>query len=416
MYCSKNIYELVNTNNRRKIVQLIVGYSIFIRMMDRYARSVSWWTPTRSLWVVIVLQSSVSAALQTTCSLCGELGPDTLPARRGLPPRYNLPVYDCFDLETVALVLPEASELCVAMQALRAYCGCNLSPDRCTLCWDGSPPPNRETILENYQVTDFVAINGVADGVLLDCEAVDSFLQSLATTDSDQCSAAQLDVGELCGCPPLPNDTVVDNTNNQTDTTTNQNVTQPNQNTTNDPNQASDAVPRCTVCRNGEAPAFPDEILAFGVDLEFTCSEWDLFVSSVSSTSEDCSLLQGIGGSKCGCSPEPRHCSFCPRGETVPKPDQSLNWMENPNLSSSTSDIQSRMADGGFFRCHMMESFLASNHRIVHLVASIDEGLLCTAAQLKSWICGCAPDWKPIVLTWCYRLSAILSFVVSYNS
>ena len=330
-----------------------------------------------------------------TCRVCGELGPESLPKKR-LPEKYNIPLYNCFELETAASFLEGDSELCDATQAFRSFCECNLPPNACTLCWDGSNATNLDKTLDDYHATDF--LSGFGAGILLDCEALESFLKSTSLMNSEQCTSAQIDVGEKCGCLPIPPESI----KNQTD-----NIFENSEEPT---AQQRGARPLCSLCRNGEAPLFGDKVINLGNASPIPCSEWGLVASTLDEDSDDCELMR-VFGRVCGCAPQPGECSMCPLGEPLPRPYYVLNWLNKATLSTSTTTFKSRV-DSGNFTCELMESILASDNPIVPEIFSIDEGLVCTAMQMKSWICGCRPDWKPIVLTWCYRISAMLSFVV----
>ena len=346
---------------------------------------------------------------QQSCSICGDLGPSQVPfPEKELPPDLNLPVSSCFDMETTALVVDLDSQLCRWIQSVGTYCGCQPAPRACSLCWDGSPATNKSKVLSNYHASDF--LDGFGSGVALNCETLEAFLHGTLEMDTDQCLATQIDAGEQCGCPAIVrNDTTT--TTNQTEAGTS-NSTGVN-NTEPDPTPSTPTSNRlpCRLCSSGEAPPFPDRMVDVGRDTERSCSDWDLFSSTFAEDSDDCVLIRSVSRI-CECPPQPDECRLCPLGESVPKPDQSLNWLDKSNLSTETSSLHSRLGSK-HLTCELMESVVASNHRVVQQVMSVDEGLVCTAAQMKSWICGCRPDWRPIALTWSYRLSGLLSFAVS---
>ena len=223
---------------------------------------------------------------------------------------------------------------------------------------------------------------------MLDCEALESFLKSTSQLDSEQCMSAQIDVGEVCGCPPIPSERVNNATDDNVENSQEQEPTE----------QQNDARTSCSLCRNGTPAPLGDKLIT---DSLISCSEWELIGLGFKDHSDDCEFIR-LFGRICGCPPPPEECSICPLGEPVPRPDYSLNWLNKATLSTSTSTFKSRV-DSGNLTCELMETFLAPNNPIV---------LVCTAMQMKSWICGCRPDWKPIVLTGCYRISAMLSFVV----
>ena len=334
---------------------------------------------------------------ENQCRICGGLGPVPQPLKT-LPEKYNIPLQSCFELETAASLLEDGSEICDAIQAFASFCECNLPPGSCALCWDGSNATNLDTTLENYPASDF--LGGFGADTLLDCEALESFLKSTSQLDSEQCMSAQIDVGEVCGCPPIPSERVNNATDDNVENSQEQEPTE----------QQNDARTSCSLCRNGTPAPWGDKLIDIGTDPLISCSEWELIGLGFKDHSDDCEFIRYFGRI-CGCPPQPGECSICPLGEPVPRPDYRLNWLNKATLSTPTSAFKSRV-DSGNFTCELMETFLAPNNPILPEIFSIDEGLVCTAMQMKSWICGCRPDWKPIVLTWCYRISAMLSFVV----
>ena len=327
----------------------------------------------------------------TSCRVCGELGPSKVPfPNKRIPEQFNLPtVGSCFSLETTALALNEGSQICDSIQSFGSYCGCNIAPDACTLCWDGTSAPKRTATTMNYNASNFVSIVGPNSDVVLNCEVLEAFLHSTTKNDSVQCFSTQLDVGEQCGCPPIP-----------------ENRTQANNGTEVDRPEPIRSGAPCTLCINGEAPPFPNKVAH-----RQSCSEWEAFGAFLLEDSEDCSLLRLVSGI-CECSRQPDACSLCPLGETVPRPNQGLNWLDQSTLTTTNSELHARL-DSDRLTCELMESAVATKNQLLSQVMSVEDGLVCPAVQMKSWICGCRPDWRAILLTWAYRSSGMLSFIVS---
>ena len=328
------------------------------------------------------------------CNICGELGPSEIPLpTKRIPKEYNLPlVGDCHDLVTAAFALDEGSLICDSIQSFGSFCGCNTHPDACTLCWDGTSVPNKNVSTGNYNASDFISVVDPESDVVLDCEILEAFLHSAAKNGSAQCLSTQLDVGEQCGCPPIP-----------------EHRTQMNNGTNVDEADPILSGEPCSLCSNGEAPPFPDKLAH-----RRSCSDWDAFASSLYEDSEDCSLVRLVSGI-CECPRQPDECSLCPLGEPVPRPNRIVNWLDQSTLTTSTSELHARLGSTSV-TCELMESVVATDNQIVSEVLSVDEGLVCPALQMKSWICGCRPDWRAILLTWAYRSSGMLSFIVSDNS
>mmetsp|Transcript_1173 Transcript_1173/g.3035 ORF Transcript_1173/g.3035 Transcript_1173/m.3035 type:complete len:548 (-) Transcript_1173:836-2479(-) len=46
---------------------------------------------------------------------------------------------------------------------------------------------------------------------------------------------------------------------------------------------------------------------------------------------------------------------------------------------------------------------------------NLHDEFACLGAQLKSWVCGCSPDWRQKLITWAYRSSGILSMCGSLS-
>ena len=357
------------------------------------------------------LDLDLCSAQETSCQVC-TLGPDVIPLPgKDLPPNIPLPLTNCFDVQVVSNLLAPDSDLCRTAQSLGTYCGCNRAADACNLCWDGSTPANKDREQTTYDASSF--LGAIGSGVNLNCETLEAFLHSITNT-SNQCLETQATVGEDCGCPPLPGDSALDTYNMTNTTGIVSNSTEPE---TEDNGGASEQQSEyqnvCTLCANGEAVPFPDKVpLVIGNVLPLTCSEWESLALTSDEGSDDCRLVRSVS-LICGCERPAEGCRMCPLGESVPKASQQLTWLGENFLSSSSSSWF--FENTAFFTCALMESIVASEPTLLAGALSTDEGMVCTAAQMKSWICGCEQDWRPIFLTWAYRLSAMLSFMVRPN-
>ena len=354
----------------------------------------------RAVYTVTVALSLSVTALQTTpCSVCGDLGPPSVPLPGKFLPDYGLPIPTCFSLETSAILLEEGSPLCIAIQTLGSYCGCNIAADACTLCWDGTPVPNKNITLPNYLASDF-SFGGLGAGIVLDCEGLETLLHSV-NNSTERCLSARFDVGETCGCSSIPeNEVIVEN------------PLDPTQINKTDPEEPETTpFASCSLCKGGEPPPVPDRLVELGTSNLLSCAQWNALSSSLEEGSSDCLVVRSLSR-LCECPKQPGECTMCPLDEPIPKPEAIVSWLDQPNLSTDTSTLQSRIVS---YRatCELIDSFVGGNIALAAEISAIDEGLVCTATQMKSWICGCKPDWRPIVLTWCYRVSGMLSFVVS---
>ena len=238
------------------------------------------------------------------CRICGIHGPEDVPLpNRLLPEELNLPINNCDDLQTTALVVDDSSQLCNLAQSLAAYCGCNTAPDACPLCWDGSSVTNPDTILSNYSVSAF--LGGLGGDVVLSCAMLQGLLQSVVQESSEQCWSAQLDVGDQCGCSPIPTNII----QNRTNTTSSQGTN----GTTSDQSTGETDVPSCTLCSNGEPSPFPDRRIRVSSAPPLSCAEWDVFASNFPEGSEDCEIPRLLSR-VCGCERDPDECNLCPLG------------------------------------------------------------------------------------------------------
>ena len=356
--------------------------------------------PQRPVWLLFLLLISLptSVVKAQPCRVCGLWGPESVPLPDKLIGITGAPTDTCGGLEGFAVAFSPDSELCRTAQFTGHLCGCNVAPDSCSLCWDGSDAPNGLLELSgNYTITDFIPSSLPLSGNA-NCEQLQSFLHFNELQDSTICLRQQRQVGEICGCPPLPTDS--------TNTTIPQNVT--------DPTMAP-TPPRelCSVCRDGGVMAYPERLVSLNDDSpDLSCREWEGFANVVTLNSADCDLFR-LYSSYCGCPPETAVCNVCPNGEHVPNPTRALNWFAT-GAFVSTRETTFQQTELDMITCDLMDSFVATEEGLRYIAGllDLDSDLFCMAVQLKSWICGCSPDWRQYVLTWCYRISGMLSFLV----
>ena len=202
------------------------------------------------------------------------------------------------------------------------------------------------------------------------------------------------------------------------DTTVPQNVTDPTMAPAGDSSTNSvDAAPPeepCSVCRDGGVMAYPERLVSLNDDSpDLSCREWEGFANAVTLNSADCDLFR-LYSSYCGCPPETAVCNVCPNGEHVPNPTRALNWFST-GAFVSTRETTFQQTELDMITCDLMDSFVATEEGLRYIAGllDLDSDLFCMSVQLKSWICGCSPDWRQYVLTWCYRISGMLSLIVS---
>ena len=175
-----------------------------------------------------------------------------------------------------------------------------------------------------------------------------------------------------------------------------------------DPERTETTIPLgpCPVCVGGEPMPLSEKPLSLG-NLPFTtCGELASFAAFLVGGTDDCTYLQSLG-SYCGCTKPSNACSFCPNGDPVTRPEANLD------LSSGVSPPLPEPFESIAFdsiSCEIAESLVGSN-----LVALLDVGepIFCLMMQFRSNLCGCKPDWRQIVVPWSYRISGILSTLVS---
>ena len=169
---------------------------------------------------------------------------------------------------------------------------------------------------------------------------------------------------------------------------------------------------RCSICPDGGVMAFPEKTVL--LERDFKCKDWERWAKAVSARSSDCRMSDNLA-LYCGCPLQEVECHLCPNGEPVPNPNREVNWLDGGGfVSTRKSVLQEILSLTRRLTCELMDSIVATDELYGFSARqSLDSDLVCTTIQLKSWICGCSPDWRQILLTWSYRLSGMLSVVVS---
>ena len=343
--------------------------------------------------------SSSSSSSSSPCKVCGEDGPDRFPFPDKPLGVENIPVQTCGQLETTTALFRQDSPFCDWVQSVATLCGCPVRENGCTLCWDGSPVTEPTKMLPNYTADDYFSVS--LPGVVLSCEILDSTLNYQFNQQDPHCRTVQHNAGQDCGCPTPP----ASYNNNQSTTVT------VSTNETSGRTSNEQTISQCSICPSGEPTPFADKPLnVVNSPYNYTCQDWDGFASAVANDSTDCSLFRSYS-LYCGCPRDPNACSLCPLGERVPKPNVVLDWYRATFVSTQTSRFNNQLKTLDP-TCEMMESN-AANADGARLWAQMDNDIFCMSVQLKSSICGCRPDWRQILLTWGYRSSGILSFLVS---
>ena len=349
-------------------------------------------------------QSSETPSSSSPCNVCGQNGPSSFPFPDKSLGVANIPLQTCGQLETTAALFLQDSEICNLVQSLGTHCGCPVRENACTLCWDRSPVTEPNKMLPNYTADDYFSVS--IPGVVLSCQVLESVFNYQFDQQDPQCQTVQQDTGVACGCPTPP----VSYNNNSTTTINTTNVTQRESN----PNtkEADGTTSKCSICPSGEPTPFPDKPLnVVNSPYNNTCQDWDAFASAVANDSTDCSLFRSYS-LYCGCPREPDACTLCPLGERVPKPNVVLDWFRNAFVSTQSNQFHNRLNTLDP-TCEMMESSVANAGGAFAWTSGMNKDIFCMSVQLKSSICGCRPDWRQILLTWGYRISGILSFLVS---
>ena len=349
-----------------------------------------WWMRLYLILAPILVQS-------VPCPLCSN-GPEQIPNRDRLvdPTQGNTLTNTCgFLADSGTSFIQEGTDLCQAIRSAATTCGCNIPPDACLLCWDGSRAPNVDLELVDYPATELIPAS--PPGALFNCNSLEAALHTMDENDP-QCSAIQQDAGERCGCPPFPGSEEGGSNNETSLAPTETAATAPV------PEDEAEPLEPCSVCVGGELMPLPDKPLTIGNLPIRTCSDLDSFTALLVGGSDECRGLQLLGP-HCGCAKPPNSCSLCPNGEPVPNKNAKINF-----LADVEAPPEEFGSIGDSFTCEIAESVAASNPGALF---GLDESIVCQFLQFRSNLCGCKPDWLQIVLQWAYRLSGMLSVLVS---
>lgn len=339
----------------------------------------------------VLFCSSMSVALAQTCSVCKDGQSVPLP-EKGINVE-GIPINNCGTLDTTAALLPADSDFCVSIQSIGTLCGCPIPESACSLCHDESSVTNPQLELSNYPSADYIPASPA--GVFLTCETMEALLHSHSAEDN-LCINIQIDVSASCGCPTPP-----------TMSPASDSVALPSASPVSADPGTSIGKELCTPCRDGSPITMPNRTLNLGELPIETCADLETFSALLDQESSECSGLQSLG-SLCGCPVSEGACTFCPNGERVPKPDQTLDW-----FSGFLVDIPETFSSiGDSLTCEMMEAITLDPPPDVF---QSSPALVCLGTQLKSSICGCSPDWRSKILIWFYRGSGIVSLIVSSN-
>lgn len=359
--------------------------------------------PSRQpLLLVFVLFSCAVPGLAQTCTVCKDRSPITAPDKTFNVP--GLPINDCATLEATAAVFPEDDVACTdTIHAVGTMCGCPIPEGACRLCPDGSTAPNKDVLLTDFLVGDFIPNDSVA-GATPTCSLLESILHNYNENDGQCLDIRQTDTAETCGCP-MPDSGEGGDGDDQTAT-----------NTTLAPSLSpAPSVKRfeaCSMCVGGGDILYPEKPINLTEDGGFlveTCSDLVDFATIVAAGSDGCISFQTFGP-MCGCpiDREAEHsCSICADNEPVPYLDKGMSWVASfsfglPNIIDGVGDA---------LTCEMMESMflVPSEETTLHR----PKDFMCMAVQLRSANCGCAPDKRQKALLWTNRVAGILSLMVS---
>ena len=366
--------------------------------MTSTLRQASLW----SSWIQAYLILSPCLVQSAPCPLCTN-GPEQIPDRDRLvdPTQGNIFNNTCgFLADSGTGFIQEGTDLCQEIRSAATTCGCNIPPDACLLCWDGSRAPNVDLELVDYPATDLVPASPA--GVLLNCRTLEGALHTMNENDL-QCSIIQKDAGERCGCPPFPGSEEEEGT-----ATNNMTSLAPTETAVSAPIPGDEVEPLkpCPVCVGGEPVPLPDKPLNIDAFSIRTCGDLESFAALLVGGSDECRPLQWLGP-YCGCAKPPNSCSFCPLGEPVPYKTVQVNI-----LSAFSPPEAFGLLDDSFYTCEIVESITAGNPGAFY---GVDDSTACQFLQFRSNLCGCRRDWRQITLSWTYRFGGILSLLVRHS-
>ena len=338
-----------------------------------------------SMMVLLQFQPVNSADGAAACTVCIDGSPITKPEKKFV--LEGSPINQCDRLDAAAKNLDVTSPLCNAIRMAGTLCGCSIPEGGCTLCHNGDRMTSPDVVVLEYSVRDFLP--GLPESNPT-CETLEALLHH-RSSGTDFCSEAQARTYEQCGCEkPIGNIFTIDSNRSSTPATQNAPTVAP--------------AETCTVCRDGADMLYPDKIMNLGPNIR-TCRDAGAIANLALLDSPECRGLQAIS-SFCGCEAVMHQCTFCANGERVPYPNKKLNWFSEVILKIPPS--YEILKDS--LTCELYEAILLNTQE---KGLGLNADLLCLAGQFKSGVCGCDHDWRPILLTWCYRVSGIFSLIGS---
>ena len=306
---------------------------------------------------------------------------------------FNLHVANCMDLKRTVGFFYRGSRPCKLVQTLGPYCGCPIdtTQDRCQLCANGGevgfPDRSLGGLLDPTDIFPFGAVNNynVTCGLLQDV--------ALNWNASDNVRLKQQrDFHSLCGCAGESPTVAVD--------------VSPQENGTEI--EPAKTFEPCSLCSNGEPVPYPDRRFHAGDIPVHTCGELQEFVAFFDVDETQCAEMS-LYGHLCGCSPPPDNsgCHLCPNGEPIPKPHQHVHWFDS-TINSIPGNFRQAANE---MTCDLLEAVVL--YEPSYLMETTDSDFVCLSVQLKSGYCGCSADWRQKFLLWAYRISGVLSLMVS---
>ena len=359
--------------------------------------------------IVLILANLLPSIQAAPCQLCNA-GPSKVPfPDRRVGPDSQAPANTCGFLELSAPFVESGTDLCMSIRSVQTMCGCNIAPNACSLCPDGSRIKEefKDIAMPELDLLDY--LTGVPnDSPPFTCESFESYWHARTTKDDPVCLGIDREIQSKCGCFSESggdileeNDELPPNPGNGTET----NSTATNDDVINTSTQVF--LKKCQVCPLGEAVPFPDKVIKLGTLPVETCSDLEFFANLADADTQECAGIQGMG-SFCGCTvPESRNqCpGMCPSGLPPRHPDLRLNW-----FSSFVNTVpQAYQTVSSTLTCELMDAIAQGGSGYLF---GMDESLFCLAVELKSWVCGCDGDWRQVALTWTYRMSGVLSLLV----
>jgi len=340
------------------------------------------------------------------CTLCTTGDPITLPEApvNLLEP---IPIATCGDLNGLMGFIQEGSSDCAGIQTLGGLCGCPVPEGACQLC----PGSALKDPLREITGSAEIAQQAPA-GLAVNCQFVDSYVQSLYSEGTGECSAYQDNYGNQCECQE---DQQGDDGESDQDQGPNIIDDKPDGDDdgdapSEDPIDLSNATVAenpCTLCPNGEQTIDRDKTIDIpGVPFD-TCGQVAEVAQFLEEDATECMEGVNLLSSFCGCEKVSNTCQLCD-GQEVPLPDKILKWFTGgllDNYGISEESQQVFLAEG--MSCGLMDTFL---------ISSVEDGSeACFANQLRRDYCGCDTHPKYKTIVWVARVSGFLSLVSSIS-